>query len=83
MIGGALGRFACRHIYDRVGSVVSPARRKEPGKTVKRLAPILTLLALVVLMAAGCATTGSSAYPKVDVGGYSQFRYTTFHGGTR
>jgi hypothetical protein len=49
---------------------------------MKRIAAILVLLVLAAL-AAGCATTGSSNYPTVDVGGYTQFRYTTFHGGTR
>jgi ABC-type molybdate transport system substrate-binding protein len=49
---------------------------------MKRMAAILVLLVLVVLVA-GCATTGSSSYPTVTVGGYSQFRYTTFHGGSR
>lgn len=50
---------------------------------MKRVLAICLLLAVVGLLATGCASTGSSEYPYLSVGGYSQFRYTTFHGGPR
>ena len=50
---------------------------------MKRVLAICLLLAVIGLLAAGCATTGTRDYPKVEVGGYSQFRYTTFQGSIR
>jgi len=49
---------------------------------MKRAFAMCLLLVTITLLAAGCATTGTSDYPRVEVGGYNQFRYTTFHGGT-
>jgi len=48
---------------------------------MKRVLAVCLLLVLIGLLASGCATTGTGAYPRVEVGGYNQFRYRTFHGG--
>ncbi len=45
---------------------------------MKRTFKVLLLLAALAVLGAGCASTSSSEYPFLSVGGYGQFRYTSF-----
>lgn len=58
--------------------------RHARGRTMRRaLAMFLLLAASLIVVAAGCATTGTGQVSGVELGGSYQIRATTFHGGMR